>query len=219
MDRKTRAENAGGGMSSRTRTAVWLSLAIMPVWAHAQIYVCKDANGRTMTSDRPIPECAARPMRELGNNGVTRREIAAPLTAAQKHQREIEADRLRSEAEAALEVRRRDLAMLERFRSEGEINAARKRAIEDIQENIKRETVTLALAEKSLKEAQVESEGRKGKNGVALLPTRRFEEAKATVASQNDLIREQKSNLLKVDIWFDETLKRYRELNGAVAGQ
>ncbi len=202
-----------------TRSAFWLTLAIVPALVHAQIYICKDANGRTLTSDRPIPECAARPMRELGSNGVTRREIAAPLTAAQKHQREVDNDRLHSESEAALEVRRRDLAMLERFRSETEINAARERAIEDIQENLKRETVTLALAEKNLKEAEQESDGRKGKKGVALLPTRRFEDAKATVASENDLIRQQKSNLLKVDIWFDETLKRYRELNGAVVGQ
>lgn len=206
-------------MKKMTRSAFWLTLAIVPALVHAQIYICKDANGRTLTSDRPIPECAARPMRELGSNGVTRREIAAPLTAAQKHQREVDNDRLHSESEAALEVRRRDLAMLERFRSETEINAARERAIEDIQENLKRETVTLALAEKNLKEAEQESDGRKGKKGVALLPTRRFEDAKATVASENDLIRQQKSNLLKVDIWFDETLKRYRELNGAVVGQ
>lgn len=206
-------------MKKILRNAVWLTIAALPILAHAQIYICKDVNGRTMTSDRPIPECATRPMRELGSNGVTRREIAAPLTAAQKHQREIDADRLRSETEAALEVRRRDVAMLERFRSESEINGAHKRAIEDIQENIRRENITLVLAEKNLKEAQLESEGRKSKNGMALVPTRRFDDAKAALTAQIGLIRQQKSDLLKVDIWFDETLKRFRELNGAAAGE
>lgn len=196
-----------------------LTLAGLPGLVGAQIFVCKDDSGRTLTSDRPIPECASRPVRELGNNGVTRRQIPAPLTAAQKHQREVDAEQLRSEAEAALEVRRRDLAMMERFRSESEINAARKRAIEDIQENIKREMATLALAEKTLNESRIESEQRKGKNGVALLPTRRYEDAKAGVVTQMEVIRQQKINLLKVDTWFDETLKRYRELNGTVAGQ
>ena len=206
-------------MSRIVRSLLGLILTSLSVSSYAQIFVCKDSNGRTITSDRPIPECAARPMRELGKDGVTRREIAAPLTAAQKRQREVDADRLRTEAEAALEVRRRDLAMLERFRSESEIHAAHKRAIEDIQENIKRETVTLVAAEKTLKEAQIESNGRKGKNGAALLPTRRYEDAKAAVASQVDSIREQRINMLKVDAWFEETLKRYRELNGAVAHQ
>lgn len=206
-------------MRKIAQSMLGLTLASMSMWAHAQIFVCKDGNGRTMTSDRPIPECAARPVRELGRDGVTRREIAAPLTAAQKHQREADADRLRSEAEAALEVRRRDLAMLERFRSESEIHAAHKRSIEDIEENVRRESVTLAAAEKTLREAQIESDGRKGKNGVALLPTRRYEDAKGAVANLVDSIHQQRSNVLKVDAWFEETLKRYRELNGAIAHQ
>ncbi|MDP9109115.1 MAG: DUF4124 domain-containing protein [Pseudomonadota bacterium] len=205
-------------IAARRLCAMMVALTL-PGWVGAQIYVCKDSSGRTITADRPIPECAARPMRELGNNGVTRREIPAPLTPEQKQQRALEAERQRVENEAAMEVRRRDLAMLERFRNENEIHAAHKRAIEDIQQNIKQEAVALAVAEKQLKEAQTESDQRKSRPGAVLLPTRKLEDARSAVATENDLIRQQKIHLLKVDTWFDETLKRYRELNGTISPQ
>ena len=206
-------------MSAAQRLCATILALALPGWVGAQIYVCKDSSGRTITADRPIPECAARPMRELGNNGVTRREIPAPLTPEQKQQRALEAERQRVENEAAMEVRRRDLAMLERFRNENEIHAAHKRAIEDIQQNIKQEAVALAVAEKQLKEAQTESDQRKSRPGAVLLPTRKLEDARSAVATENDLIRQQKIHLLKVDTWFDETLKRYRELNGTISPQ
>lgn len=208
-------------MIDKLRILIWLAAISLPGLAHAQIFVCKDANGRTITADRPIAECAARPMRELGNNGVTKREIAAPLTADQKRQRQIDAERAHADAEAALEQRRRDMAILERFRNEGEINAAHTRAIEDIQQNIKHEIAMLALAEKQLREAEAEAEAlkRKEKNGKLLPHTRQYEEAKSAVSVENEIIRQQKLNMMRIDTWFDETLKRYRLLSSATPAQ
>ena len=67
-------------MKSAYKTLFFLSICIAP-GAHATIFMCKDASGRTITSDRPIPECAERTVWEYGNTGSLKREIAAPLTA------------------------------------------------------------------------------------------------------------------------------------------
>ncbi len=46
-------------------------LAVSPLLAQAEIYICKDASGKTLTSDRPIMECQDRKVRVLGKNGLT----------------------------------------------------------------------------------------------------------------------------------------------------
>jgi len=51
-----------------------LLLMIAPS-AYAQLYVCTDARGRTLTSDRLPAECADRPIRELRSDGSVRRVI------------------------------------------------------------------------------------------------------------------------------------------------
>jgi hypothetical protein len=201
------------------RAAILVSCLCLPCLAHAQIYVCKDAAGRTITSDRVIPECAARPMRELGNNGYTRREIPAPLTAEQKRQIELETERQRAEEIAATEARRRDQAILERFRSEAEIHAAHKRAVMDVQEKIRLETITLGVAEKQLRESTADAEKHRGKAGPPPALMRKVEEAQNAVNAENNLIQQRQAEQLKVGLWFDETLKRYRDLTGASAAR
>ncbi|GAA4021556.1 DUF4124 domain-containing protein [Actimicrobium antarcticum] len=194
-----------------------LTLAQLPGLAHAQIYMCKDAAGRTITSDRPIPECALRPMRELGNNGVTLREIPAPLTAEQKYQKQLAAERQKADAAAALEVRRRDMAILERFRSEREIEFARKRAISGVEEKIRSEQLSYSLAEKQFGEASRDAE-RYRRNGV--LPAfhvQKVERARDAVQAEQQLLIQHKHELLKVDAWFDDTLMRFRELSKSVS--
>ena len=42
------------------KTLLCLSFVLSPCLAQAKIFMCKDASGRTLTSDRAIPECADR---------------------------------------------------------------------------------------------------------------------------------------------------------------
>jgi len=52
--------------------------------ARAQLFVCTAPSGRTITADRPPPECADRPIRELRPDGSVRRLIEPPLTPEQR---------------------------------------------------------------------------------------------------------------------------------------
>lgn len=202
-------------MRTLTRTVLMLTLVAVPELVAAQIYVCKDAAGRTMTSDRPIPECATRAMRELGTNGVLRREIAAPLTAEQREQLQRDKDKLKADDDAKLELRRRDTAILERFRSESEIEAARKRTVADLNEKIRQQRGISAQVDKHLKEARAEAVLATKKNGVPVRLARKVEQAESMVKAEEDAMRSHQLELLKVDAWFDDTLKRFRELTGS----
>ena len=202
-------------MRTITLALLMLFLTGMPGWGLAEIYVCKDASGRTITADRPIPECAARAMRELGSTGALLREIPAPLTAAQRKQQQIDNARLQAEADAVLELRRRDTAILERFRSELEIEAARKRAVADVNEKIRQQRYISTLAEQQLKETLAQAAQATKKDIVPPPLARKVEQAQSAVTAEQNLMQSHQLELLRVNAWFDDTLKRYRELTGS----
>src|SRR4051794_24862249 len=104
------------------------SFGLVSFSADAAIYMCKDASGRTLTSDQPIPECANRAMRELGSNGVVKREIAPPMTAEERRSKEAAEAKKKKEAAELEEKQKSDHALMARFRNEKDIEAARQRA-------------------------------------------------------------------------------------------
>ena len=61
-------------MKGAVKTLFFLSM-LMVTSAQAKIYMCKDASGKTLSSDRPIPECADRPVREYSNNGSKHKDM------------------------------------------------------------------------------------------------------------------------------------------------
>jgi glucan-binding YG repeat protein len=188
--------------------------------AHAQIYMCKDASGRTMTSDRPIPECADRSMREYGKTGVLKREIAAPLTAEEKRQKQVEEEKRKADAVAAAEQKKSDNAMLARYRNEADIEVARGRSLAIIDEQIKRETSALAEAEKqqAQSKAALDAAAKKQPKPGQLL-VRNAEEAERRVAEGRTRLKDYREEHAKVNAKFDQTVKRFRELAGGVAAK
>ena len=168
----------------RIAKALFFISAMMPLAVHAQIIMCKDAAGKTYSSDRPIMECADRPIREFGKSGVLRREIPAPLTAEQKRQKQLDEEKRKAEEAALADQRQADRAILARYGKESDIEVARKRTLEITQEQLKRQTEELAAAEKQ--NAQVQSEIAKVKNPKDVPPGlhRRLEESGKAVSDQ-----------------------------------
>ena len=181
--------------------------------ASAEIYMCKDASGRTFTADRPIPECADRSMRQLDASGITRREIAAPLTAEQKRAREVLEERRRVDKAAADEQRLYDNALTTRYRNEDDIALARARAVELLDDQMKIDTVALARESKEMKLAQAIVAAARP---VTLAADRRhLEDAAHTVESRLDSISQRLAELDRMHLKFDQALKRFRELAAA----
>ncbi len=195
----------------------WLAcLALLlaaPSSALAEIYICKDSSGRTITADRPIPECADRPMRQLDANGITRREIAAPLTPEQKRTRDALEEKRRIDKAAADEQRLYDNALTTRYRNEDDIALARRRAVDLLNDQMKIDTNAVALESKDMKSAQAVAAT--GKPGAAGADRRHLENATRAVESRQASITQRTAEIARTHARFDLALKRFRELRTA----
>ena len=113
---------------ARALALVWCSVGL----AQAAIYTCVDAQGRRITSDRPIAACMDREQRELSPSGSVRRVIPPEPTADERAaldaQRKAEAER-----NARLsEEKRRERALLSRYPNEAAHQRERAKALESV---------------------------------------------------------------------------------------
>lgn len=212
-------------MVRRTRWPAWHALsagllvaAALPV--SAQLYVCTTKAGKTITADRPPPECADRAIRELRNDGSTRRVIEPPMTEEQKAQREVDRKKRLVEEDVAREQLRKDKALLEAYSSEAEIDDARDRQL--AQRN--------QMIEATDKRLQGQKAGRKvldeEKEFYANRPLpdklkRAYEANDSAARSEEKIIATLKADIVRINERFDEDRRRFRELvvSGASASQ
>ena len=104
-------------------------LSAFPAVAQTSLYSCTTASGKNITADLPPPDCYNRPIKELRPDGSTRRVIEPPLSPEQRAARETEERRKLDEEEKRRTQMRRDLALLETYGSEQDIEDARVRAV------------------------------------------------------------------------------------------
>ncbi len=176
---------------------LWL---LYPMVAHAGIISCKDATGRTLTSDRPIPECADRTVREYGRNGVFRREIAAPPTAEQQRLLDQQRRQRQAEEDARRERQRADHALMSRYRSEDDIEVARQRESASLANLIVQHKGALLVARQEWEAA----------DGDAVAQERAAVRMRAIGRSLQDA----EDDLVRLNSKYDGILQRYRELAG-----
>ena len=110
-------------------SGVVVLLSALPVAAQTSLYSCTTASGKNITADLPPPECYNRPIKELRPDGSMRRVIEPPLTPEQRAARETEERRKSGEDEQRRNRMRKDLALLETYGSEQDIEDARVRAV------------------------------------------------------------------------------------------
>ena len=159
-------------MSRRTPSAVPRCLMVLaagagllPVAAPAQavrstggIYTCINAQRRLISSDRPIPECRDREVRELGPSGAVRRVIP-PAPSAEE--RERAAARQRAEAEAAAreaEERRREALLLQRYPDAAAHDRARESALRQVEATLEAARAYAAELERERQRLDAEME-------------------------------------------------------------
>jgi outer membrane murein-binding lipoprotein Lpp len=194
-------------MKGAVKTLFFLSM-LMVASAQAKIYMCKDASGKTLSSDRPIPECADRPVREYSNNGSKHKDYAAPLTADQKQALELQQERIKAEQAAAAEQKRTDRALSARYRSEDDIAAARKRDTDLVSIQMTQYKAALHGVEKDL------ASGLERQQQSTLSPSMQAKQDRLQQKVQ-DLkkhIKDSETELAQINEKYDLTLRRYREI-------
>lgn len=187
------------------------------------IYSCVDANGRKLTSDRPIPECVDRTQREFSPQGTTRRIVGPTLTEKERAAQEEKEKAIAEERAFALEEKRRDRALLSRYPSRAVHDKERAQAIEQINEVIKAsakrtQELTEQRAAINLELEFYKKDPTKAPQGIK----RRVEDNDNSAAVQKRFLTDQDAEKQRVNARFDEELVKLKQLwamaGGAAAG-
>jgi hypothetical protein len=197
--------------AKRTLLMATLLAAAGPAAAASNIFCCQDERGRKVCGDLVPAACFGRAYEEIGANGAVVRRIEAPLTAAQRAQKETE-ERKRKEAEAeAKEQSRLDAALLQTYGSEADIDTARQRAEAEARAAIKTAEAKIDDAGKRRKKLDDEAEFYKKKPLPAEL-AKSLKENDMEVIAQKALIEARTKDLEAIHIRFEEEKLRYRAL-------
>ena len=184
----------------------------------AGIYTCTTADGRKLTSDRLIPECANREHQVLNRDGSLR-AILPPLQSPEERANQELLERKRiAEHAAQLDAQRRDRNLMMRFPNEAAHRKVRDAALDDINK-------AMRSSEKRLKELALErrpltteSEFYAGKPLPSKLK-QHLDANDAAADAQRALIENQKVELVRITALYDAELARLRQLwAGAAPG-
>lgn len=201
----------------RNLTAALIGVAIaggLPSAFAQRIYTCKDANGKTITSDRPLPECQGREGRELSKQGTTLRTIEGALTPEQIAAREKEAQKKRDEDELRKDQLRRDKALLNTYANLDDIESKRQRALSQVEREAREAERRISTLERQAGENRAEADFYRKKQLPANLK-RKQDENEAALIAERLLFTSKKSEVTQVNLKFDQDRKRYIELTGA----
>lgn len=191
--------------------------SVLPGQAGAQpkpqssIYSCIDANGKRLTSDRPIPECTARDQRLLNSDGSVKQVIPPTMTADERAAYEA---RQQEEALARAQQReavRRDRNLVQRFPNEAAHQKAREAALDDTRKSLKVSEARLEVLEKERKPLMDEQEFYVGKQ-LPLKLRQAIDANDAATEAQRNLIQNQKAEQVRVIKIYDDELERLRRL-------
>ena len=181
--------------------------------AQTRIYTCKDASGKTLTSDRPLQECQGREQRILGKDGTVVQKIDAPLTDEQKAERAAEEKKKKAEDDRKREQLRKDKALLNTYENVDDIESKRQRALQQVEREARESEKRMGQLEKQAADNAAEAEFYKKKAMPADL-RRRVDENEAALRAEKVLLGSKRDEVAQVNLKFDEDKRRYLELTG-----
>jgi hypothetical protein len=199
-------------------------LALLPLAAacvvHAQqpsagpgIYTCTDARGRTITADRPIPDCVDREQRELSPSGGVRRKLEPTYTAREQAEREERERQAQLQATRLLEERRRERALLIRYPNPAAHERERAEALVQIDAVIT--AARKRLSELAEERRKIDDELEFYAKDVSKAPDslrRKVDDNTKSMTVQNRFIADQDDEKKRVNARFDEERVRLRPL-------
>ncbi len=196
------------------RSVAVLALSLAPLAALAAngtIFTCTDAQGRKLTSDRPIPECTGREQRVLNRDGSVQRIIPPTLTAEERAEVEAREQRRQAELKAQQEAVRRDRNLLHRFPDETVHRKAREAALDDVRKAVQASETRLATLATERKPLIAETEFYVGKKLPAALK-QQLDANDAATEAQKALVQNQQAEIGRINALYDAELARLRQL-------
>ena len=205
----------------RSRTMVFLcftALAVAPAAAQERMYKCVDARGKTYYTQVPPPECLGRDTQELNKSGslIRKNPAVIPLTPAQEQAREAERKKKIEEEDKSKEERRKNLALLNTYSSERDIDDARARALQEAQDAITATERSIAGAQKRREELESEKEFYV-KKPMPFKLKQEIANNEIEIRNQTELLDAKKKQISTINAKYDEEKRRYVELTSGKA--
>jgi len=205
-----------GSLIMRSRTMVFLCstvLALAPAAAQERMYKCVDARGKVYYTQVPPPECLGRDTQELNKSGTLIRKNPAALSPAQVQAREAERKKKIEDEERSKEDRRKNLALLNTYSSEKDIEDARTRALKEAQGAIEDTERVIAGAKKRRQELETEKEFYV-KKPMPFKLKQEITNNEIEIKNQTSLLDAKKKEISRVNAKYDADKRRYIELTG-----
>ena len=203
----------------RSRTLMLLCstlLAVAPAAAQERMYKCVDARGKVYYTQVPPPECLGRDTQELNKSGTLIRKNPAAMTPAQEQAREAERRKKLEDEERSREERRKNLALLNTYSSEKDIEEARARSLAETQGAIADTERRIEGAQKRHKELEAEKEFYV-KKPMPFKLKQEIANNDIEIKNQIVLLDAKKKEISTINAKYDEDKRRYIELTGAKA--
>ena len=201
--------------------AALLMAAVAPAQAaeppQLRIYRC-EIDGKKVTRDRPIAECADRIQYLLNADGSVRSEIQPTLTVEEREKKE-QADLAREirENKAKQEIRA-DRNLMQLYPNEAAHGKARDKALNEFRLSVKNLEARIALLQKERKPLLDEAEFYVGKSLPGKLKSA-LEGNEVSLEAQKALVQNQQAEVVRINATYDVELARLRKLwAGAAPG-
>lgn len=200
------------GRAVRLGLALTLGLLCAGSWAQSgRVYTCRLANGKIITSDHQVQECADREQRVLGRDGTTIQVIPAPLTPEQKAARDVELAKKKEEDDKRREQLRRDKALLNTYENVDDLESKRQRALQQVEREARESEKRMGVLQKQANDNAAEAEFYK-KKAMPVDLRRRMDENEAALRAEKLLFSSKRDEVAQVNQRFDDDKKRYLEL-------
>ena len=182
------------------------------------IYTCTAPDGRRLTSDRPIADCASREQRVLNGDGSLR-SILPPFLSPEERQAKEAQERKDAAARAAqADAVRRDRNLMQRFPNEAAHKRARGEALDDASKSMRVSELRLKDLAAERKPLHDEAQFYQGKPLPAKLK-QQLDTNDAAAEAQAQLIENQKAEIVRINGRYDRELARLKKLwAGAAPG-
>jgi len=180
----------------------------------AATYKWVDDKGVVHYSDKMPPEAVDKATVELNKQGIPVKKTDPAPSAEQRRLKQEEEARQREQAKQNEGSARRDRALVASYTSEAEIDLARKRAVQTIDNVIQSSQAFIEQLTKRKTEAETKRNEAKAKPTTAALD-RELEGIEAELTRQDELIAQKKREAAAVTAKYDADKQRWRELVAA----
>jgi hypothetical protein len=189
-----------------------LAGALTSAWAGGAIYVCVDAKGRRLTSDRPIAECAEREQKDLNANGTVRRIVPPTPTAAERAAGDQQQKKDAEERLRQAEQQRLQKLLVARYPNQAAHDADRARSLRTVQDAVAGGQKRIADLQEQRRKLDLEAAAFKKPEQVPPELKLKIEDNDHQFAAQQRFVAAQEDEKLNVARRFDDELARLKPL-------